>query len=116
MNVHQAVDKWLRRELTMLEVLAITGHSIEEAHRKYAEIEADLEQCRLTDPRDIELQELEGLAYRLYGDLLHEGPGYRDQVLEGLRRRQRQNLVAFGARFKGKLHGQNVVPFRPSTH
>lgn len=116
MNIHTAVDKWLRRELTMLEVLAVTGEGIEQAYKEYMYIEADIAAAaHMMTSEEAERDELVDLAYQIYGDLLREEPGYLEQIIEGLQKQRWRDMSAFAARFNARRRGlsqrSNVIPF-----
>ncbi|MBX9455450.1 MAG: hypothetical protein KL863_05170 [Rhizobium sp.] len=116
MSVHAAVVRWLEGKMTIFQVQEACGHaSVGEMYDMFMDIEADVrEASRMVTSEEAERDELMDLAYQIYADILHEEPGYLDQVVEGLQKQRRRNLARFAARFNARCRGSdgaNVVAF-----
>ena len=115
-NAHVAVSRWLKGEMTVFQAKTACGDpTVAEMYEEYMEIEADvIASSHVVTAEEAEHDELVDLAYQIYGDLLREEPAYLEQIIEGLQRKRRQNMLAFAARFNSRRRaskGSNILPF-----
>lgn len=118
MEADVAIDLWTRNKLSIEDVMTATGYwTVSELFQAYLEFHEEVEMSAVRpSAEDDERRDLEELAWGLYQSLLAEEPGYLDQIIDMLRKKNKQRLITFAAPFYSakcrSMH--NVVPFRRS--